>query len=164
MQRFGIGVDCHRLVPGRRLVLGGVWIPHSKGLLGHSDGDCLCHAIADALLGAACLPDIGVQFPDTDERYRDASSVKLLETVRELVESAGYAPAFVDAVVVAQEPKLSRYYRQMREAIGKALGLDKSSVSVKATTTEGLGFLGAREGIAALAVATLAEVQKDVSG
>lgn len=155
MIRFGIGFDCHRLVEGRRLVLGGVEIPYRKGLLGHSDGDCLCHAIADALLGASSLPDIGHQFPDTDPRYKDAYSLHLLAEVRQTVLDAGYLPTFIDAVIIAQEPKLGPHYDDMRRALSKALGLPPSSVSVKASTTEGLGFLGAKEGIAAVAVATV---------
>jgi len=156
MVRFGVGFDCHRLAFCRKLVLGGVEIPYEKGLLGHSDGDCLCHAICDALLGAACLPDIGHQFPDTDPRYKDAFSLDLLAKVRETIEKAGYVPEFIDSVIIAQEPKLGPYYAQMREALSGALDIASSCVSVKASTTEGLGFLGAKEGIAAWAVATVA--------
>ncbi|HUT04786.1 MAG TPA: 2-C-methyl-D-erythritol 2,4-cyclodiphosphate synthase [bacterium] len=157
MVRFGIGFDCHRLVTGRKLVLGGVEIPYSKGLLGHSDGDCLCHAIADALLGAACLPDIGQQFPDTDARYEGAFSLDLLARAGEMLAQAGLAPTFIDCVIVAQEPKLAPHYASMSNAIAGALDLAASRVSVKASTTEGLGFIGASEGIAAIAIATLAE-------
>ncbi len=157
MVRFGIGFDCHRLAFGRKLVLGGVEVPYQKGLLGHSDGDCLCHAISDALLGAACLPDIGQQFPDTDARYKDAFSLDLLAKVRETIEKAGYVPEFIDSVIIAQEPKLGPHYARMREAIAGALRIPLPCVSVKASTTEGLGFLGAKEGIAAFAVATVAQ-------
>nr|HDM59971.1 2-C-methyl-D-erythritol 2,4-cyclodiphosphate synthase [Bacillota bacterium] len=157
MVRFGIGFDCHRLVKGRKLVLGGVQIAHSKGLLGHSDGDCLCHAIADALLGAACLPDIGQQFPDTDARYEGAFSLELLTRVGEMVREAGFEPTFIDCVIVAQEPKLAPHYASMKEAIAGAVHLAPACVSVKASTTEGLGFIGAGEGIAAMAIATLAD-------
>ena len=160
MVRFGIGFDCHRLVPGRKLVLGGVEVPYQEGLLGHSDGDCLCHAICDALLGAASLPDIGHQFPDTDARYKDAFSLDLLVKVRELIGQAGYVPEFVDTVIIAQEPRLGPHYARMQAAIAGALGIAASRVSVKASTTEGLGFLGAKEGIAALAVATVAELAR----
>jgi len=160
MVRFGIGFDCHRLVPGRKLVLGGVEVPYHEGLLGHSDGDCLCHAISDALLGAASLPDIGHQFPDTDARYKDAFSLELLAKVREMIEGVGYVPEFIDSVIIAQEPKLGPHYARMREAISGALGVASSCVSIKASTTERLGFLGAKEGIAALAVATVAQLAR----
>ena len=155
MVRFGIGFDCHRLVPGRKLMLGGVEVPYPKGLLGHSDGDCLCHAISDALLGAAALPDIGHQFPDTDARYKDAFSLGLLAKVRETLCESGFTPEFIDTVIIAEEPKLGPYYARMQKAIADALAIPASCVSVKASTTEGLGFLGAKEGIAALAVATV---------
>ena len=138
-------------------MLGGIEIPFEMGLLGHSDGDCLCHAIADALLGASCLPDIGHQFPDTEPRYKDAYSLELLAEAHEIAVKAGYVPQFVDAVIIAQEPKLGPYYASMRHAVAKALAIPASCVSIKASTTEGLGSLGAKEGIAAIAVATVVE-------
>ena len=154
--RIGIGYDVHRLAPARALVLGGVTVPHDTGLLGHSDADVLTHAIMDALLGAAALGDIGQHFPDTDEQYRGASSIRLLSVVIERVRAAGYRPVNVDAVIVAQAPKLAPYLSAMREQLAVALSLPPDAVSVKATTTEGLGFTGTREGIAAYATACIA--------
>ncbi|MBN1592477.1 MAG: 2-C-methyl-D-erythritol 2,4-cyclodiphosphate synthase [Candidatus Coatesbacteria bacterium] len=161
MGRSGIGFDCHRLVEGRKLILGGVEIPYEKGLLGHSDGDSLCHAICDALLGAASLPDIGHQFPDTDPAYKGAFSLDLLAAVREKIIETGFYPVFIDAVIIAQEPKIGPHYEAMREAISGALEIPSSCVSVKASTTEGLGFLGAKEGIAALAIASVTEMSRE---
>ena len=155
--RIGQGYDVHRLVEGRRLILGGVDIPHTLGLLGHSDADVLLHAISDALLGAAALGDIGRHFPDRDPAYKGISSLLLLERVRLLVESEGYRISNVDATVVAQAPKLLPYIPAMRENIAGALGIDVSRVSVKATTEEHLGFTGRCEGIAAQAIALLEE-------
>ncbi|MBO5883648.1 MAG: 2-C-methyl-D-erythritol 2,4-cyclodiphosphate synthase [Clostridia bacterium] len=150
--RIGHGYDVHRLVEGRRLVLGGVDIPHTKGLLGHSDADVLLHAISDALLGAAALGDIGKLFPDNDPSYKDADSLKLLKKVYVHLYHNGYTVVNIDATVIAQAPKLSPHIPQMRRNIAMALSLDVSEVSVKATTEEGLGFSGDGSGIAAHAV------------
>jgi len=153
--RIGIGYDVHRLVPDRPLVLGGVTIPHDAGLLGHSDADVLTHAIMDALLGAAALGDIGQLFPDTAPQYHGISSIRLLAQVVDRVREAGFLPVNVDAVIVAQAPKLAPHVDAMRERLAATLALPRSGVSVKATTTEGLGFIGTREGIAAYATACL---------
>jgi 2-C-methyl-D-erythritol 2,4-cyclodiphosphate synthase len=154
--RAGIGFDTHRLEAGRRLVLGGVEIEESEaGLAGHSDADVLTHAVMDALLGAAGLGDIGRHFPDTDERWRDADSIELLRTVVEKLGDAGYKPANVDATVACEAPKLSPFRDQMRTRLAEALRIDTAAVNVKFTTGEGMGFVGRREGIAALAVATV---------
>lgn len=159
MTRFGMGYDVHRLVEGRKLIIGGVEIPHKLGLLGHSDADVLLHAIADALLGAAALGDIGQHFPDTDPKYEGADSLQLLGEVRCLVEEKGYLIGNVDATVVAQKPKLMPYIPQMRENIAKALGVELEQVNVKATTEEKLGFTGSEEGISAYAVAGIEHVK-----
>jgi 2-C-methyl-D-erythritol 2,4-cyclodiphosphate synthase len=151
----GIGYDCHRFAAGRRLVLGGVEVSHERGLDGHSDADVLTHAIIDALLGAAALGDIGQHFPDTDERYRDASSVALLRATVALLADAGFAVRHVDATVVLERPQLAPVREQMRLALGDALGLSLGHVSVKATRGEGMGFVGREEGVAALALATV---------
>ena len=153
--RIGHGYDVHRLVEGRDLILGGVKIEHTVGLLGHSDADVLLHAISDALLGAAALGDIGKLFPDTDERYRGADSLKLLRAVAVRISEAGYRVGNLDATVIAQAPKLSPHIRRMRQNIASALDVDISAVSVKATTEEGLGFSGEKLGIAAHAVCLL---------
>ena len=153
MTRFGMGYDVHRIVEGRRLILGGVEIPWDKGLLGHSDADVLLHAIADALLGAAALGDIGRHFPDTDDKFKDADSRKLLEEVVRLVREKGYRVGNVDATVVAQAPKLAPHIEQMAETIARVLGVDRDCVNVKATTEERLGFTGSGEGMSAYAVA-----------
>lgn len=150
--RIGYGYDVHRLVEGRPLVLGGVRVPHERGLDGHSDADVLLHAIADALLGAAALGDLGVHFPDTDERWRDADSRRLLADVGRLVEEAGYRIVNIDATVALQRPRLRPYIDTMRHNIAAILDLDAGQVSVKATTTERLGFVGAEAGAAASAV------------
>jgi 2-C-methyl-D-erythritol 2,4-cyclodiphosphate synthase len=150
--RTGIGIDSHRFAPGRRLVLGGVEIPYELGLAGHSDADVLAHAIADALLGAAGLGDIGQHFPDTDEVWRDADSMELLRDVVTRVRGAGFEPVHVDATVMLERPKLAPH----REAIVGSLAAVLGSVNVKATTGEGMGFVGRGEGAAALAVATIA--------
>ena len=152
MIRIGHGYDVHRLVEGRRLILGGTEIPHEKGLLGHSDADVLLHAIADALLGAAALGDIGKLFPDNDPAYKDADSLLLLRKVGVHLYTAGYRIVNIDATVLAQAPKLAPYIREMRANIARTLELDPSAVSVKATTEEGLGFTGEKLGIAAHAV------------
>jgi 2-C-methyl-D-erythritol 2,4-cyclodiphosphate synthase len=153
--RIGIGYDVHRFAPDRRLVLGGVEIPHHMGLLGHSDADVLLHAIADALLGAAALGDIGRHFPPSNPTYRDADSLDLLRQVTALLSTAGFAPVNVDATVIAEAPKILPYAETMRQRIGDALGLPMNDVSVKATTNEGMGFVGREEGIAALAIASI---------
>ncbi len=151
--RIGHGYDVHRLVAGRRLVLGGVEIPWELGLLGHSDADVLTHAVMDALLGAVALGDIGVLFPDTDSAYEGADSLALLKRVAAVLDKKGYKVGNVDATVVAQRPKLAPYIPAMREKLAAAMGVDVAQVSVKATTEECLGFTGAGEGIAAHAVA-----------
>ena len=155
MTRFGMGYDVHRLVEGRKLIIGGVEIPHTLGLLGHSDADVLLHAIADALLGAAALGDIGRHFPDTDPRYRDISSVRLLERVRAIGEEKGFQVHNIDATVILEKPRLAQYIDRMCLNIAKALNIAADLVSVKAKTNEGMGFAGRREGVAALAVATV---------
>ncbi len=154
-QRFGIGYDVHRFAPNRRLVLGGVEIPYVQGLLGHSDADVLSHAYADALLGAAALGDIGKHFPDTDPRFKDVSSIVLLQHVARLLAEAGWRIVNVDATLVLQQPKIAPYARRMRENVAQALGIDVDQVSVKATTSEGLGFVGSGEGATATAVASI---------
>ena len=155
--RIGQGYDVHRLAQGRRLILGGVDIPYEKGLLGHSDADVLVHAVMDALLGAAALGDIGQHFPDTDPAYEGISSIALLEKVGELLDGKGYVIENIDSTIIAQRPKLASYRPRMAENIAKALRVDVSRVSVKATTEEGLGFTGAGEGIAAHAVCLVEE-------
>ena len=153
MTRFGIGYDVHRLVAGRKLILGGVRIEHELGLDGHSDADVLLHAIADALLGAAALGDIGQHFPDTEPEYEGADSLVLLSRAAKMVTERGHAIGNVDATVVAQKPKLAPFANKMRANIAKALGVGIDQVSVKATTEEGMGFTGAEQGISAYAVA-----------
>jgi 2-C-methyl-D-erythritol 2,4-cyclodiphosphate synthase len=158
MTRFGMGYDVHRLVEGRKLILGGVDVPYEKGLLGHSDADVLLHVISDALLGAAALGDIGTHFPDTDERFKGADSGKLLEEVVRLVRAEGYTIGNVDATIVAQAPKLLPYIPRMRENIARLLGVTVGDVNVKATTEERLGFTGSGEGMSAYAVAGIERV------
>ena len=153
--RVGMGYDAHRLIDGDHIVLGGVEIPFSQKFLAHSDGDVLLHAIADSLLGAAGLGDIGVHFPDNDPQYEGISSLLLLERVREKIEEVGLKVQNVDSTIVAQQPKLTPFIPQMRENIARVLGLDPSLVNVKATTTEKMGFTGSGEGIAAYAVCLL---------
>ena len=155
MTRFGMGYDVHRLVEGRKLIVGGVEIPHNLGLLGHSDADVLLHAVADALLGAAALGDIGRHFPDTDPRFAGADSMKLLAHVAELIREKGYVTGNVDATIVAQKPKMKDYIPQMNANIAKTLGIEPDQVNVKATTEEKLGFTGTEQGISAYAVAGL---------
>ena len=155
--RIGHGYDVHRLVEGRRLILGGVDIPWEKGLLGHSDADVLSHALMDALLGAAALGDIGHLFPDNDPAYEGADSIRLLEKVTAVLAENGYRVGTVDCTVIAQRPKLAPHIRNMRERLAKAMGTDVGRVSVKATTEEGLGFSGEGLGIAAHAVALIEE-------
>ncbi len=156
--RVGLGYDVHRLVENRKLILGGVDIPFEKGLLGHSDADVLVHAVMDALLGAAGMGDIGLHFPDTDERYRGISSLVLLEQVGSMLESQQYYIENIDATVIAQRPKLRPFIAQMEENIASALKIERSLVNVKATTEEGLGFTGAQEGISAQAICALSPV------
>jgi 2-C-methyl-D-erythritol 2,4-cyclodiphosphate synthase len=151
----GIGWDSHRLIEGRRLVLGGVEIPFEKGLAGHSDADVLAHAIIDALLGAAALGDIGQHFPDTDERWRGADSMALLRGVVALLEERGLRVTHVDSTVVMERPKVGPHRDAIRAALADALGVTGDQVNVKASTGEGMGFVGRGEGVAALAVATL---------
>ena len=153
--RVGIGYDVHRLVPGRRLILGGVEIEHTLGLLGHSDADVLLHSICDAILGASGLGDIGKHFPDTDERFRGISSMLLLEEVAKKALEAGFQINNVDATVVAQAPRLSPFIEKMRENVASCIGIDKTRVNIKATTTEGLGFAGEKQGIASYCVTTI---------
>ena len=153
--RVGMGYDVHKLVEGRDLILGGVKIPHTLGLLGHSDADVLLHAIMDALLGAAALGDIGKHFPDTDPQYKGISSIKLLEHVRDLVQEKGYMVENIDATIIAQKPKMRPYIEQMEQNIAEALGIDVSQINVKATTEEGLGFTGTEQGISSQAICAL---------
>ncbi|MFI3200387.1 MAG: 2-C-methyl-D-erythritol 2,4-cyclodiphosphate synthase [Eubacteriales bacterium] len=161
--RVGMGYDVHRLVEGRLLILGGVTIPYEKGLLGHSDADVLIHAIMDAILGATALGDIGTHFPDTDTKYKGISSILLLEYVRELIEANGFIMGNIDATIIAQEPKMKPYIDQMRIAIAHALKISKDCVNVKATTEEGLGFTGSKEGIASQAIC-MVFYRKDTRG
>jgi 2-C-methyl-D-erythritol 2,4-cyclodiphosphate synthase len=156
--RIGIGIDAHRLVPERPLILGGVTIPHDLGLLGHSDADVLTHAIMDALLGAAALGDIGQHFPPNDEAYRDANSLDLLKCVMALLTDRGYRVGNIDAVIVAQAPKLAGYLPKMREILARVMAVDADRVSIKATTTEKMGYEGRGEGISAQAVALVEAV------
>lgn len=153
--RIGQGYDVHQLVEGRKLIMGGVDIPHTRGLLGHSDADVLAHAVADALLGGVRGGDIGKLFPDTDPAYEGADSMKLLAAVADFVRDRGYEILDVDSVIAAQAPKLSPYRDQMRENLARAMGISPENVGVKATTTEHLGFEGREEGISATAVALL---------
>jgi len=153
--RVGIGYDVHPLVPGRGLVLGGVEIAHDKGLEGWSDGDVLVHAVIDALLGAAALGDIGVHFPSGDPQYKDISSLKLLEAVRDKLREGGWQVANIDATIVAEKPKLKGHIDGMRRRLGETLGVAVGQVSVKASTSQGLGLVGRGEGIAAHAVALI---------
>lgn len=153
--RIGLGVDAHAFAPGRRLVLGGVAIDHPHGLAGHSDGDVLAHALTDALLGAAGLADIGALFPSDDERYRDADSLILLAEAYGEVTGAGWELASADCVLIGQEPRIGPHREAMRDRLAGALGVDRKRVNVRATTTDGLGFTGRREGLAAQAVALL---------
>ena len=158
LMRIGQGYDVHRLVEGRKLILGGVEIPYEKGLLGHSDADVLLHAVMDALLGSAALGDIGQHFPDSDERYKGSSRVELLKDVGKILQENGYLIENIDSTVIAQRPKLLPYRPQMAKNIADALGIEPDQVSVKATTEEGLGFTGTGEGISAQAIALLSSV------
>ncbi|MBW3554512.1 MAG: 2-C-methyl-D-erythritol 2,4-cyclodiphosphate synthase [Gemmatimonadetes bacterium] len=155
--RAGIGYDSHRFADGRRLVLGGVPIPHEHGLAGHSDADAVAHAITDALLGAAGLGDIGAHFPPTDERWRDADSIRLLEQAVGLLSERGFSPVNVDVTVVCEAPKIGPHVPAMRARLARALGVEPDAVSVKGKSNEGMGWIGRGEGIAAMAVALVDE-------
>jgi len=156
--RVGTGYDVHAFAENRPCIIGGVDVPHRLGLAGHSDADVLCHALGDAILGAAALGDIGVHFPDTDSEYQDISSLLLLQRIVDVLENSGYTVSNVDATVVAEFPKLKPYIPAMQERIGEALGLPLDRVSIKATTSEKLGFTGKEEGIAAHAVALIRSI------
>lgn len=153
--RIGLGYDVHRLVEGRDLIIGSVKIPYEKGLLGHSDADVLLHAIMDSLLGASALGDIGKHFPDTDEKFKGISSIKLLEEVGKLLLSNGYSINNIDSSIIAQKPKMAPFIQQMRENIANALNIDLMQINVKATTEEGLGFTGNGEGISSQSICLL---------
>ncbi|MHB1653567.1 MAG: 2-C-methyl-D-erythritol 2,4-cyclodiphosphate synthase [Desulfitobacteriaceae bacterium] len=161
MMRVGIGYDVHALVPGRPLIVGGLNIPYDRGLQGHSDADVLLHAIMDALLGALALGDLGKHFPDQDEKYRGISSILLLTDVVALIKAKGYYIGNVDSIVVAQRPKLAPYIQAMRERLAQTLGVELEAISVKATTTERLGFEGREEGISAQAIVVLEEIREE---
>lgn len=156
--RVGMGYDVHRLVEGRKLIIGGVEIEHTLGLLGHSDADVLLHAIMDALLGAAALGDIGKHFPDTAPEYEGADSIQLLREVGRLICEKGYLVENIDATIIAQRPKMRPHIEQMEKNIAEALGIDTSQINVKATTEEGLGFTGTEEGIASQAICALTTI------
>ncbi len=153
--RIGVGYDSHRFAPGRRLILGGVEVPHALGLAGHSDADAVAHALTDAVLGAAALGDIGTHFPPSDERWRDADSLALLRRAGALAAAAGWAVANVDVTVICEAPRLSAHVPGMRARLAEALGVPEGAVSVKAKTNEGMGWIGRGEGLAAMAVALL---------
>ncbi|SCW27081.1 2-C-methyl-D-erythritol 2,4-cyclodiphosphate synthase [Eubacterium ruminantium] len=153
--RIGMGYDVHKLVEGRPLILGGVNIPYDKGLLGHSDADCLTHAIMDALLGAAAMGDIGKHFPDTDERYKGADSIELLKVVKTLLDEKGYKFGNIDATIIAQRPKMASFIPEMRKIIADTLMISVDDINIKATTEEGLGFTGEGLGISCQAICLL---------
>src|SRR5579872_6799816 len=157
MTRAGIGYDLHRLAEGRKLILGGIEVPFHKGPVGHSDGDALAHAICDALLGAAGLGDIGTHFPDTDAKWKGASSLRFLEHVRKLLAEKSAAITHIDAVVIAERPKLGPHFPAMRQALADALGIDIARINLKAKTNEGVGAVGRGEAIAAQAIAMLSD-------
>ena len=156
--RVGIGYDVHKLDENRKLILGGVEIEHDKGLLGHSDADVLVHAMMDSILGALALGDIGKHFPDTDSKYKGADSIKLLEFVNNLIESKGYKVNNIDSIIVAQAPKMAPHILKMRENVSKAMNIDIDCVSIKATTEEGLGFTGNKQGISCQSICSLIKV------
>ncbi len=156
--RIGSGYDVHKLVEGRKLIIGGVHVPHETGLLGHSDADVLVHAVMDSILGALALGDIGKHFPDTDEKYKGADSIKLLEFVYNLIKDKGYVIGNIDCTIIAQSPKMAPHIQNMRENICKALITDINNINVKATTEEGLGFTGSKQGIAAQSICLLVKV------
>ncbi|HBG5345710.1 TPA: 2-C-methyl-D-erythritol 2,4-cyclodiphosphate synthase [Clostridioides difficile] len=153
--RIGLGYDVHKLTKDRKLIIGGVEIPHDKGLLGHSDADVLIHAIMDSILGALALGDIGKHFPDTDKEYKGADSMKLLEHVYNLITSKGYKIGNIDSTIIAQSPKMAPYIESMRSNISKVLNTDIDNINIKATTEEGLGFTGAKQGIASQSICLL---------
>ena len=153
--RSGIGYDAHRLVPERKLTLGGVHVPHNYGLKGHSDGDVLIHAVIDSILGAASLGDIGTHFPSSDPELRGISSISLLRQTKKMVAVEGWEVVFLDATILAEKPRLSPYFDRMKSRISKVLNLGSSDINVKSTTTDGLGFIGEEEGIASMAICTL---------
>ncbi|MFC1683300.1 2-C-methyl-D-erythritol 2,4-cyclodiphosphate synthase [Candidatus Zixiibacteriota bacterium] len=155
--RIGFGYDAHALAEGRKLILGGVTVPFERGLQGHSDADVLCHAVGDALLGAAALGDLGSHFPDSDPKFKGISSLKLLEQVRAVLADAEFQILNIDATLVVQRPRIATYISRMRELMAAALDISAGKVSVKATTTEGMGFSGRQEGMEAFAVALVAE-------
>ncbi|MBN1465332.1 2-C-methyl-D-erythritol 2,4-cyclodiphosphate synthase [candidate division KSB1 bacterium] len=161
--RVGFGYDVHRLVADRALILGGVKIDHSHGLLGHSDADVLCHAICDALLGAAALGDIGQHFPDSDPRYKDAVSLHLLQHVVDLLRADGFQIANIDSMLILQRPKIAPFISTMRQHIARVCGIEINQVSVKATTSERLGFAGREEGVAAHAVVLIEKGKRDAA-
>jgi 2-C-methyl-D-erythritol 2,4-cyclodiphosphate synthase len=156
--RIGIGYDSHRLVEGRKLIIGGVTIPFEKGLIGHSDADVLCHAITDAVIGALGIGDIGGHFPDTDPKWKDASSIQLLKHIISLARINGYEISWIDSVIIAEKPKLSPYIKTMKKAIAEA-GISSGSINIKAKTNEGMGFIGRSEGISAQAVCLLKRIK-----
>ncbi len=158
--RIGIGYDVHKLVENRDLIIGGVNVPHEKGLLGHSDADVLTHAVMDSILGALALGDIGKHFPDTDERFKGADSIKLLEHVYLLITEKGYKINNIDCTIIAQSPKMAPHIQKMRENFAKALNTEIDNINVKATTEEGLGFTGTKEGISAQSICTVVKVDK----
>ena len=158
--RVGLGYDVHKLVEGRKLIIGGVDIPYERGLLGHSDADVLIHAVMDSILGALALGDIGKHFPDTDEKYKGADSMKLLEFVYNLINEKGYNIGNIDCTIIAQSPKMAPHIQNMRENIAKTLNTSIENINVKATTEEGLGFTGAKEGISAQSICLLVKVDK----
>ena len=153
--RIGMGYDVHKLVEGRPLILGGVRIPYEKGLLGHSDADCLVHAIMDSLLGAAALGDIGRHFPDTDDSFKDADSMVLMEHVRDMLYEAGYSVGNIDATIIAQKPKMAPFVEEMRNRIAETLRIEIDRINIKATTEEGMGFTGEGLGITCQSIALL---------
>lgn len=156
--RIGSGYDVHKLVEGRKLIIGGVEIPYEKGLLGHSDADVLIHAIMDSILGALALGDIGKHFPDNDEKYKGANSIDLLKYVNNLIQSRGYKINNIDSTIIAQSPKMAPHIENMRKNIANALNTDIDNINVKATTEEGLGFTGAKEGISAQSICLLVKI------
>ncbi len=156
--RIGSGYDVHKLVEGRKLIIGGVHVPHETGLLGHSDADVLVHAVIDSILGALALGDIGKHFPDTDEKYKGADSIKLLEFVYNLIKDKGYVIGNIDCTIIAQSPKMAPHIQNMRNNMCKALNADINNINVKATTEEGLGFTGSKQGIAAQSICLLVKV------
>ncbi|HKS66230.1 MAG TPA: 2-C-methyl-D-erythritol 2,4-cyclodiphosphate synthase [Candidatus Acidoferrales bacterium] len=155
MTRSGLGYDLHRLEPGRKLIIGGIEVPFEKGPVGHSDGDVLCHALCDALLGATALGDIGAHFPDTDPKWKGASSLLFLEHARKLLEARGFGIVHIDAVVICERPRLGPHFPAMRGAIAKALGVGVDRISLKAKTNEGVGEIGRGEAVACHAIATV---------